>query len=601
MKYEYSNAKAKVLQKLHDLWQYASSSSIRKAWFEQDQKASRYRFGDQWQDPVMLKDMREIGAKPYTINKIDPTILLLTSLQINSRKRISIRPTSDLKTYLDTTEYLNNLFYTLQTQLGFAHKDTIKLQDAYTGGIGASYFGYDPTSYSPFFRDHVDRREVWWDIDDQTPYLNNPDYAIRSYFLSLTKAKERYPEHAEYFDFLVGSKKDSYSYSAGNEMEFHTLNNEEVGTWAVGRSIRIVEIYYKENSKFYETTVAFEPSEEEQNPDAMVLEQFYNTFNKAEAERKKTQGAEVKTRDGTKIMKGVFCADSLLEHGMLYPQVPNQKHFPLHIFCLQRNWQGMPYGIVHGLTDLSDMSNLIWTKVIHGLDAKLLMVSDNQLDVAKNGKAIATEMKKKVGVIGVPSVKDAQFINSENMMPFLFNSMQMLNVEFQQRTQLFDEVKGNASNADSGVAIEARTINNIRAQSPYSSLYENMILEQGQVMLDTIMGIEDLNYTFNYYKDGKPNKATISEEIASMNFEVFCDTAPAFVSSSEEEQIKFSNLLAQPNMQLVLANPKFLQVIGFDPSKAEELNKAYLETMQAMQGGGNPEQAPQQPNQQVNQ
>lgn len=568
----------KVLQELQDFFEYARSSEVRRKWALQYDINLKYYYGDQWSD-ALKQEFQEIGAIPITINRIEPAITSYTSLQINSRKRIAAKQTTPIAKHGKIAEFINNLFYTIQTQNDFQNKSTQKYVDALVGGLGFTHFGYEADTYKTFFYDYVDPREVYLDPDDQSQRYEHSSFIIRSYFVPVVKLKERYNKHADYFDELLG--KDSLP-TASNDF-YSSINNYDACDWVRGRAIRIVEVYYKKNVKYYETTVLFPADPKVDGEDAEDLEQYFCTFDEELANKKKVDGAEVKELHGTQIWKGVFTSDVLLESGAIPSQVPNQKHFPIIPLCLRRNYLGVPYGVVDGLIDLSTTLNYIWTKIIHGLDSKHLIVSDPNFDMSKQGEAWKEELRKKIGIVATTNARDVQLINNETLLPLIFQAGQRIDFEFQQRTQLFDEIRGQETNATSGIAIQQRTINSARTQNPLNATYDHMLLSEGQLMLDTIKGIKNLQYVFNYYKDGKINSAILDDEVATINFEIYPDLAPYFASSNDEQIAKFEAIINSPNFGLIMSDPYFLKKLGQNENDAIDTHEAFVRASQPKQ------------------
>lgn len=600
-------AKAKVLQELKDYFYYSANSEIRKKWRLQYDQNLKFYYGDQWNEELK-REFADVGAMPFVVNRIEPIVTTYTSLQIAARKRIAFKATTALTKHDLLAEYLNNMLYVIQAQNDFQNKSTQKYTDALIGGLGWSHFGYEPDSTCTFFYDYVDPREVYFDPDDQSARMEDSQFVCRSYFVNGTKLKKRYPKYAEYFDNLIGkptgngSTTEFASGGAGairdDYIPYSDLNHgdglEEL--WVLGRSARIVEVYYKKNVKYYEAIVAFPPD----TPDGVVTEQYFSTFDKEIAESRKVKGTSPKELEGTQIWKGVFCADVLLEHGPIDGQIPNQKHFPLVPLCLKRNYLSIPYGVVDGLIPLSTCLNYVWTKTIHGLNSKYLIIDEDNVNLEKMRPILRGELNRRDGMIFTKNPHQVQLINSETLLPFLERTLNRIDLEFEQRTQLFDELKGEQTNAVSGVAIQARAVNAARTQNPLHATYEHMLFSEGRLILDTIRGIKNLQYAFNYYKDNKFNQGYLSDEISTINFEIFSDFAPNFATSHEEEAAKFEALLNSPNPAFILSEPLFLKKLGFTESDAYALNEAFLNMMQG-QGGQTEAQVQEEiPNNQIN-
>jgi len=600
-------AKAKVLQELKDYFYYSANSEIRKKWRLQYDQNLKFYYGDQWNEELK-REFADVGAMPFVVNRVEPIVTTYVSLQIAARKRIAYKATTSLSKHDLLAEYLNNMLYVIQSQNDFQNKSTQKYTDALIGGLGWSHFGYEPDSTCTFFYDYVDPREIYFDPDDQSARMEDSQFVCRSYFVNGTKLKKRYPKYTEYFDNLIGKPAGTNStgeFASGGAgairddyVPYSDLNHgdglEEL--WVLGRSARIVEVYYKKNVKYYEAIVAFPP----ETPDGVITEQYFSTFDKEVAEIRAVDGSSLKELEGTQIWKGVFCADVLLEHGPIDGQIPNQKHFPLIPLCLKRNYLSIPYGVVDGLIPLSTCLNYVWTKTIHGLNSKYLIIDEDNLNLEKMRPILRGELNRRDGMIFTKNPHQVQLINSETLLPFLERTLTRIDLEFEQRTQLFYELKGEQTNAVSGVAIQARAVNAARTQNPLHATYEHMLFSEGQLILDIIRGIKNLQYAFNYYKNNKFNTGYLSDEISTINFEIFTDFAPNFASSHEEEAAKFEALLNSPNPAFILSEPLFLKKLGFTESDAYALNEAFIKMMQGQGNQTEGELAEEIPNNQQN-
>ncbi len=552
----------KILQDLNDYWDYARNSDLRKAWLTQYNDNLKHYCGDQWSQDV-LQTLENIQATPYTVNRIEPLINAYASLQIQSNKRIGYKATTDSVKHEQLADYLSYMAHVIQTANDFPFYSSLKYTSALIGGLGWSHFGYEE---GKFFYDYVDPKEVYWDPDDCSPRLEQSNFICRSYFVSVPILKKRYSKYAELFEQLI----DKVNYPSSTGIDNYNSDTDN-GLWYKGRTIRIVEVYYKAEVDYFETT-AIIPSENE-----IPLEQIFSTFSEEVAYSKTQSQENIKVKKGTQIFKGVFCENMLLEHGAIPQQVPNQKHFPLLPLCLRRDYTGMPYGVVNNLISLSKALNYIWTKTIHGIDQKILISSNINTDIEATEAKWVEKLQQKIAVIVSPNPADAKLYTPEQTLPYFFNLLQRIDVEFEQSTYLFDELKGNQTNAVSGVAIQQRAANSARVQNPLNMAYDHLLLSEGQLLLDTIKGIKDFKYTFNYYQDGRSDLTTIDEVISTINFEVYTDVVPNFNSSVEEERAKFAELLNSNNPGFAMSSPLFLKELGL--RKYNELSEEYLKLL----------------------
>lgn len=552
----------KILQDLNDYWTYASESDLRKKWLIQYNNNLKYYCGEQWSEDV-LQTLETTGVTPYTINRLEPIISAYSSLQIQSNKRIGYKATTDTVLHEQLADYLSYMAHVIQTQNDFAFYSSLKYTSALIGGLGWSQFGYEE---GKFFYDYIDPKEMYWDPDDCSPRLEQSNFLCRSYFVAIPVLKKRYPKYAELFQQLADNIHPQSSFNI-NDCNSDTNN----GIWYKGRTIRIVEVYYKKEVDYFETTTLILNKDNQNEP---ALEQLFTTFSEEVAYSKTNSKENIKVKKGTQIFKGVFCDNMLLEHGAIKEQVPNQKYFPILPLCLKRDYTGMPYGVINNLISLSNALNYIWTKTIHGIDQKILISGNIHTDEEGTEAKWIKKLQQKIAVIVSSNPADAKLYTPEQTLPYFFNLLQRIDVEFEQSTYLFDELKGNQTNAVSGVAIQQRAANSARVQNPLNMAYDHLLLSEGQLLLDTIKGIKDFKYTFNYYRDGHSDLTTIDEIISTINFEVYTDVVPNFNSSIEEERAKFAELLNSNSPGFAMSSPLFLKELGI--RKYNELSQEYI-------------------------
>ena len=551
----------KVLQDMQDYFEYAKNSQIRKDWAKLEERNSKYYYDQQWQSEELKKEIESIGGQTKTFNKIRPTINKYISLLVKSGKRIGFSATTDSHTHQQLAEYLKHWAFNTQTQNNHTFFASLKAQAALVSGIGWSHFGYEN---GKFFYDYVDNKEIYWDPDDPTPRLENQNFICRSYYVHVLNLKKRYPKHSSYFDNLVQyntTQPDAYNNSA----------SVDPYSWTKGKSIRIVEVFYKKEAPYFETEAVLTEGEDAVSKSEQVLATFY----KDHAEAKSSSG-EILVKDGTQIFKGTFCQDVLLEHGVIPEQIPNQKYLPIIPMVLQRDYQGMPYAIVNSLISPQDTHNMLLSSTLHYLDTKMIVGTNVTNDIVKLSEMWKKESRTKNGAVFMPDVKDVQIVTNDQNIEHRLNLLRHNNSEFESLTGLHDEFEGKETNAVSGVAIQQRTINTMNAQNPLMLAYEHMLISEGTLMLDTLKGIKDLKYVFKFYKDGQDNAKLIDETISLLNFEVYPDAAPNFSSSVEEEKARFVELLNSPSVGLILSSPIFLQEIGFRETSAYKLADEYL-------------------------
>jgi hypothetical protein len=582
--------KQKALKDLQDYYEYASNSSVRQQWLNQYLINLSFYRGNQWLDPHILKDMQEIGATPYTYNNIEPLVNAFVSLQIRSSKRVGYEASSDNEEHIKLAEYLKHLAYEIQTQNDHVFFSSQKFTSSLIGGVGWSYFNYDNNKFSYKYIDPV---EVFWDPGDRSARLDDSNFVCRAHYVPAVKLKNQYPEFGKEFEDMVEENStnpsDYTTFSSIAETPIwqrssgivnNTIGNpQDDGAWSRGRSIKIVEVFYKKSAKFYETTIFFP---EEPEPETIPNEQLFTTFDEAIAKDKSING-KIEEKDGTQIWHGVFCDNLLISNNPLAEQVPNQQYLPITPVVLRRDYQGVPYGVVDNLISPQKTHNFLWSTTLHYLDAKTIIASDEQVDTDKLRNFLKDEMRSKNGVAFLKNPRDIQVLDHEKNLNHRMNLIQANYKEFETQTGLYDELKGEQTNAVSGVAIAQRATNSMNAQNSLVLAYENMLISEGKIMLDTIKGLKNFQYSFKFFSNGKTTTASLDDSISLLNFEVFPDVSPNFASSIEEEKARFAELMNSPNPGLLMSSPLFLRELGFRENIAYDLSEEYLRIMGMMQ------------------
>lgn len=573
----------KALKDLQDFYEYASNSTIRQKWLDSYQVNLSFYTGDQWLDEEMARDMKDIGAKPYTYNNIEPLVNAYVSLQIRSSKRVGYEAVTDNPQHVLIAEHLKQLAYSIQTRNDHVFFSSQKFTSSLIGGIGWSYFSYDNDEFK---YDYVDPTEIFWDPDDRSLRLDNSSYVCRVRYVPAIKLKNEYPKFDEQFEDMVDKNSINPSenisetlpygnnFNHGSENITHTGTGTDVddGQWTRGRSIKIIEVYYKKPETYYETTAIFPLEKTEENE--AVTEHKFSTFDEELAKKYSIDG-NIETKKGTQIWRGVYCDDLLLEHNPIIAQVPNQQYLPLVPIVLRRNQQGVPYGVVDNLIPAQQTHNFLWSTTMHYLDAKTLITTDTNADDELKREDLRTEMRLKNGVIYTQDMKSMQLLDHEANLTYRMNLLKSNYREFETQTGLYDELKGEQTNAVSGVAIKQRASNSMNAQNGMILSYENMLISEGKIMLDSIKGVKGFKRSFKFMQEGKDTTASLDESVALLGFEVYPDTSANFSSSIEEEKVRFSELLESPNLQLLLTSATFLKEIGFTEKAAHSLSEEY--------------------------
>ncbi|PFX12434.1 hypothetical protein AWC38_SpisGene23609 [Stylophora pistillata] len=292
-----------------------------------------------------------------------------------------------------------------------------KFTSSLIGGIGWSYFTYRDNK---FCYEYIDPIEVLWDPDDRSARLDNSNFVCRVHYVPAVRLKNQYPEFAKEFEEMVeGNSTNPSDYTAYNTVSENPLwrqfaggsntvgNPQDDGSWVRGRSIKIAEIFYKKQVKYYETTVMFP---EDFTGDTIPNEQLFTTFDESIAREKSTNG-KIEIKNGTQIWHGIFCDNLLIENNPIAEQIPNQRYLPLTPVILKRDYQGMPYGVVDNLISPQKTHNFLWSTTLHYLDAKTIIASDEQANTDKLREFLKDEMRSKNGVAFIKNPREIQVLD----------------------------------------------------------------------------------------------------------------------------------------------------------------------------------------------
>lgn len=559
----------KILSELQELAHYACNSFTRKKYIEVLDRNEQYVRGRQWLDEALNQEIKDMGAIPFTLNILKPAINQYLSLLIKSAKRIGFAPMSDLDYDQEQAEILKNWAMNVQTQNQYSFYSQLKCRDALIGGIGWSHFYFDQGRYN---YEYVNPREIFGDPDDLSPRMDNQNFVVRSYYVHYHHLKNTYPKFKEYFESTVdGNKTNPQDYAHYDTERFynqwlgHLDEDIRTGCWIRGKNLRIVEIYYKKNVKYYECVGLSKPDET-----GAQNEIVFSTFYKEFAEKNALKG-QIAVKYGTQIFKGVYTQDTLLDHGVIPEQVPNQKYLPIVPIVLHRDFMGVPYGIVDDLIPRQDLKNLNMTTFMHYKDSKLIIGQDPGVDQKKYAADWAKQSRMKNGSMFLDDNNHTQVITGSQNLQHDLSLLNYIDTDWEKATGLHDEYSGQISRETSGLAIQQLTLNAINAQNSLMLAYDYMIVSEGSLMLDTLKGTENISQLVRFYRLGKSKNIQLNSEISLLNFEVYPDASPNFSSSVEEEKILFNELCNSPNPAFFLNSELFLKQKGFSDKSAFEL------------------------------
>lgn len=570
--------KLDVLQKMQNIASTAIQSIVRDQWLQSFERNIRYRKGEQFLNEDMLNFLKDIEATPYTANKCDPVINKYLSLISNSLKKVGFSPNTNSKYDKIQSEVLKHWAMNVQTQNDHQDMAQLKIEDMLVGGIGWSQFYFESGKY---YYEYIDPRFVFWDPYDLSPRLNNQSHIVLVRYLTLDELTLSYPKHAYYLKEL---KSKSSIDITENSYDFYSSNiGQDIknGVWRYGNTVRVIEVYYKENAKYYEVAGYKKESDnnlmlndsEEDIQDQIV----FSTFDK-EFALQKLDSTEIIEKQGTKIYKGVYIDDYLLDHGEIPEQTPNQRHFPVVPTVYKRDFAGAPYGVLDTLLPYQDAYNICLTGYMHFKNARIIIGNaPNVGNTDKFGDAIAKTLRSKSGYISIPESQHIQIIEHGKAVGFDIQMLDKIDKMWEDATGLHNEFSGQILRETSGAAIQAltqNTYNNIHKNSILNA-YERMLISEGQLMFDTLRGTKNIKQLVKYYKLGQDENVQLNDDIALLNLEIFIDSAPNYASSALEEKAIINNILSTPNPNLFMFNQYILTNLGLSDKTAFELVQSW--------------------------
>lgn len=552
--------KRKALQLLQDKALYAFNSHVRRNWLENFNRNDRYKRGDQWHNEILNQQIKEMGAIPFTMNIIRPEIDKYLSLIIRATKRVGFAPISNSEYDKNKADILKYWSMNVLTHNEHPFYSQLKIEDTIVGGLGCSEFYHEEGKYIYKYKNP---RECYFDPDDLSPRLDNQNTIVCTSYVNVQELKTKYPKHKQYFDDLVDDSKinsDDYDFNFTSFLDTDIQN----ANWIRGKSIRVVEVYYKKTVKYFECVGLTNSVDNEIDiRDTVVFETFDEQFAIDNAYENQI---EVKT--GTRIYKGVYSQDTLLEHSPILEQVPNQKYLPILFMVYKRDYMGVPYGLIDDLLPRQDVKNLNITTFMHYKDSKMLIATGDMMDIGKNTEYITDQARKKMGVIYLKEAEKAQFIDNNKNSQQDLSLLNYLDGDFQRATNLYDEFSGMINRETSGAAVQQLTLNTINSHNFLMLAYNHMIVSEGKLMLDTLKGTKDIEQLVRYYKGGRDEVSTLDSEIALLNFEVYPEASPNFSSTVEEEKMLFNQISSSQNPAFYLNSPIFLEQIGVSEETA---------------------------------
>ena len=184
-----------ILTFLQQKAEYNFSSSIRRKWLENYNRNEQYVRGNQWLNDVLNKELIDIGAIPFTLNKINSCIEKYKSLFVKATKRINFAPTTNADYDRHIAELLKYWGMNLLTQNQHPYYSQLKSGDMLKSGLGWSQFYYDQGKYIYEFKNGI---YIYSDPDDLTPRMTNQNCIVSTFYVDIYTLLKTYKKSKTY-------------------------------------------------------------------------------------------------------------------------------------------------------------------------------------------------------------------------------------------------------------------------------------------------------------------------------------------------------------------------------------------------------------------
>lgn len=146
--------------------------------------------------------------------------------------------------------------------------------------------------------------------------------------------------------------------------------------------------------------------------------------------------------------------------------------------------------------------------------------------------------------------------------------------DFQRLSGAYDESLGKETNAQSGVAINARQVNSVKNQVFAFEALKQCKKRQAKMILDLIQASGD-TFIESHILDNEQKqvlllniveevegKQVLMNDIRTLPLKVYIEEIPDYESPSQEQQVIIEKILANPNAAMILQSSKLLKYLG---------------------------------------
>jgi hypothetical protein len=433
-------------------------------------EAEEFYRGEQW-DVSKKRQLEGENRAALTINEVAPKIDLLSGLQRQARQDITFFPVEggDAK----VSEILNIIVKNLLNQTSYHYHETNAFIDGLVAGRGILHIMLDRDEN---ILGDIRVFKLPWDSVFFGPHdeydLSDCDYAVVEREVSLSKAQEMYPKHAdEFYEVAEGdeeTKTTPHHRYEGRQYEEAAKRGE--GSPNVGntnfteisrKSVIIHECYQKVYKQFH---VVFNQADD-------FFERLEG-YTDADINSIKTiPGIEVIPRTKHKIRKTITSGKALLDDD--YPDLPAEvlPFFPIYAYKLGNNFHGKIEAAKDPQREINKRHSQA-IDIVNRMSSSIWFYDDETFENAsdegsfRENSAKAGLVQKIRNILKPPQRAD--------VFPFptaLVNLIAMDSEMIRDVMNVNQESLGQQSNAESGIAITQRQRSSLMGNE---FLYDNL-------------------------------------------------------------------------------------------------------------------------------
>ena len=532
-----------------------------------------------------ILDARKQAA--IVVNKVRSMVNQASGMEINTRGKIAFRPHSNSEEEAQLTKAMTHYGFAVQKNQRFSFKGSLRCRDALICGLGWSRMVSQNNS---IFYDYVHPLNVIYDADDFSPQLEEQSSLIYMHWLSPEAIMAEWPKQKEKIKSMCGYN----SANSGNfTSELYNRNNSIVTSDNFGSGsggpMQVNELFKKVKRKYY---YGFDSNGH-----------YFETFSEEDAEKLAEKKSDIQEEYGTQIMRTVFCGDLLFEYGPLFPNVPNQKDFPL-IPCvwLRRTTDGVPVGWLEDIKDLQRELNYRKLKEIMSLNSVRARVDINAIQ-GMSADEIRGELSRPDGILFTTGPGQVDIMPNLDISESMIKAAERIDIEFQQVSGMYSDSMGQQTNATSGVAIKQRQIGTSKNLAFGFDAFTHVKEREGQIMADLMQGSGLENILVNIVMDDdeketfimnlvREEDGKILNDIRTLPVDIYVEIVPDYDSSFDEQKATLETLLSNPQAPLILQNPYLLKILMGErhankiAEAMQQLNQQQNQQQAMMKGGG---------------